>query len=504
MAIPASQIVQVLPRILSGTGSDLVFNGLFLSENELLPTGRVISFANAEEVSAYFGANSAEYSAAAVYFGGYTGSQVKPSLIYFYRLLPNAVAPFIRGASVAPAAALAALKAITAGNFAITIDGTEILIDNLDLSGITSLSDAAQVLETAIQAESAESGDSISGVSVAFSSLNNTFTITDGVTGAEASLSAISGTIADVMGLTSGTTSSAGADAQTVTETMNTIIASFQNFVTFAFLTEPDDADALLAARWASTQSNAGNMYLFVLQDSDANNADGEDVSVIAEVLKANNIGATCICYPDTNMAAFIMGIAASINWDARRGTLTFAFKAQDGLGASVESASAALGMQAHSVNYIGNYATRNDNFVWLYNGSMLGDWSWIDTYLNAVWLCNALQVQLMAMFQANRRIPYTEAGYAIIRANCRDVIDRAVFNGVIDAGVTLSNAQKAALTQELGADYSDEIRTNGYYLQIEDATAQTRQQRNTPPCNLVYTYGGSVHKLNLPAIAVV
>jgi hypothetical protein len=107
-------------------------------------------------------------------------------------------------------------------------------------------------------------------------------------------------------------------------------------------------------------------------------------------------------------------------------------------------------------------------------------------------------------MFTSNRRIPYTEAGYSIIRQNCRDVIERAINNGVINAGVSLSNAQIATLTSELGGDYSAEIYQNGYFLQILDATAQTRQQRETPACNLVYTYGGAVHKLTLPAIAVV
>ena len=40
--------------------------------------------------------------------------------------------------------------------------------------------------------------------------------------------------------------------------------------------------------------------------------------------------------------------------------------------------------------------------------------------------------------------------------------------------------------------------------LQIVDATASIRQQRKTPSMNLVYTYGGSVHKLVVPATAVV
>ena len=152
----------------------------------------------------------------------------------------------------------------------------------------------------------------------------------------------------------------------------------------------------------------------------------------------------------------------------------------------------------------MGNFATRNDNFILSYNGAMMGEWDWIDTYINAVWLCNALQVQLMAMFKTANRIPYNESGYAKIRSNCKDIINRALNNGVIDVGINMSDAQKSELTTLLGGDYSDEIKNNGYYLQIVDATASIRQARKTPPINLVYTYGGSVHKLVVPATAVV
>ena len=109
-----------------------------------------------------------------------------------------------------------------------------------------------------------------------------------------------------------------------------------------------------------------------------------------------------------------------------------------------------------------------------------------------------------MAGFEAVRRVPYTLRGYAMIRSWLRDVINRAKNNGVIEAGVSLSETQKSSLIEELGADYSDEIYNNGYYLQILDPSAQTRQQRKSPSCNLVYTYGGAVHRLTMPSIAVV
>lgn len=498
MAISASQIVQVLPRILTGTGTDLVFNGMVLDDNVLLPATTPISFSSAESVGEYFGTTSDEYNFAVVYFGGYDNSQIKPSLLYFYRLTPSGAAPFVRGEALVPATALAAIKAVSAGDIKISLSGTEYTATGIDFSAVTSLSDAASVLQTALTTKGA-------GVTVAYNSVNDAFTITSTAVGEQESITVPTGTAAVALGFNAETaTVSAGENATDVVGSMTTLTRQFQNFVTFTTLAEPEDADALALANWVSAQANAGTMYLYVVWDSSKANLDATNTTVIAEQIKALNATGTTVVYPSYNIAAFVMGTAASIAWDQINSTITFAFKAQSGLAADVTDTQHSVALLGHGVNFIGNYATRNDSFVFFYNGQMFGRWSWIDTYLNACYLCNKLQVQLMAMFTSNRRIPYTSAGYAIIRANCRDVIEAAINNGVINKGVTLSNAQKSALTSELGGDFSDEIYNNGYYLQVLDATAQARQQRVSPPCNLVYTYGGAVQKLTLPAIAVV
>lgn len=498
MAISASQIVQVLPRILTGTGSDLVFNGMVLDNNVLLPAATPLSFSSADAVGEYFGTSSDEYQFAAVYFGGYNNSQIKPSLLYFYRLTPEGAAPFVRGKTLSPAAALAAIKAVNAGDITISLSGTEYTATGIDFSGVTSLSEAASVLQTALT-------DKDAGVTVGYNSVNNAFTITSTEVGEQESITVPTGTAAAVLGFNAeAATVSAGEDATDVVDSMSNLTRQFQNFVTFTTLAEPEDTDALALARWVSSQANAGTMYLYVCWDSSKANLDATNTTVIAEQIKALNTTGTTVVYPSYNIAAFVMGTAASIAWDQTNGTITFAFKAQSGLAADVTDTQHSIALLGHGVNFIGNYATRNDNFVFFYNGQMFGEWAWIDTYLNACYLCNKLQVQLMAMFTSNRRIPYTSAGYAIIRANCRDVIEAAINNGVINIGVSLSNAQKSQLTSELGGDFSDEIYNNGYYLQILDATAQARQQRVSPPCNLVYTYGGAVQRLTVPAIAVV
>ena len=176
MAISASQIVQVLPRILTGTGNDLVFNGMVLDDNVLLPAATPLSFSSADSVGEYFGTSSDEYNFAAVYFGGYNNSQIKPSLLYFYRLTPSGAAPFVRGETLSPAAALASIKAVNAGDITISLSGTEYTATGIDFSAVTSLSDAASVLQTALTTKGA-------GVTVGYNSVNDAFTITSTAVG---------------------------------------------------------------------------------------------------------------------------------------------------------------------------------------------------------------------------------------------------------------------------------------------------------------------------------
>lgn len=79
MAIPASQIVNVIPRLIVAGGTDLAINGLLLSHSTRLPLAdMVMTFAGPDDVGAYFGTDSEEYAAAVKYFLGYDNSFTKP------------------------------------------------------------------------------------------------------------------------------------------------------------------------------------------------------------------------------------------------------------------------------------------------------------------------------------------------------------------------------------------------------------------------------------------
>jgi hypothetical protein len=199
-----------------------------------------------------------------------------------------------------------------------------------------------------------------------------------------------------------------------------------------------------------------------------------------------------------------MQGVAAAVPWERVNGAITFAFKAQAGLESTVTRKADAEALEAKNCNYLGNFATRNAEFRFQYPGRMSASpYGFIDSYVNSVWLNNVIQRSLMDGLAASPRVPYTDRGYTLIRAWMCDPISRALNNGVMEAGVTLSESQKAELALEAGRDISAELGNNGYCLQVLDPGAPARVDRSSPIINLWYTYAGSVQKLDVASTAV-
>ncbi len=504
MPIPASQIVEVNPRIVTPGGNDLEFNALFLSSSSVIPLSQfVLAFTSAVDVGNYFGMDSTEYSLAATYFQGFDNSQAKPNALLIAPYVSAALPAFARGAQYT--GTLADLTDITTGTFNCTIDENDIELTGITFAAATSFSDVAAALETALNAwqdDNNSTPTAVANATVKYSSVFKAFTITSGDAGTDDSFVLPTGTVASALGFADdAAVLSAGSAQLSPAENMEKVLEVTRNFVTFMSITKLSEADCIAFSAWAAAQ---GVNYLHVFWDDSTGNIAASPSGTIAQALTEANAGAVCGIYGTAQYAAFVCSCAASIAYDKTNGTITFKFKGQAGLPANVQNGTVASTLDSLGLNFIGNYATRNDNFVFLANGEMWGSWKWIDTYLNAIWLNNALQVACMAGFQNNLRVPYTEEGYTIVRSWCMDPINRALRSGVIEPGVTLGEAQKAQIQREAGKDISQQLYSDGYYLKVEDPAPAIRQQRGTPDASLWYTYGGAIHKLEIASTAVV
>jgi hypothetical protein len=500
MPIPASHIVQVLPRVITGGSANLELNGLLFSENPIISASTMaLEFPSAAAVGAYFGTDSPEYEAAAVYFASFNSKQAAPRRFFVARRVSTAIPAWLRGAKYP--GTLAQLKAVTDGAMVVSIDSTALSLTALDFSAASSFSDVATAIGAALVTAGA------AGATVTYSSLNGAFTITSGTSGAASVVSyaaaPASGTdLAAMLGLREedGAILSAGRDALDVPAQMAAVLDKTQNFVSFMTAWEADADEMLEWAQWAS--QNFG--WLYVAHSTDAAIPSPDSTGDAASLLKASGYDHTAIIYGGLDYAAFLMGVVASVAWERLNGTITAAFKRQSGLAAVVTDETAANALKAKNCNYFGNFATRNAEFVFLYDGKLShSEYGYIDPYINAVWLNNRLQVALMDGLSTAGRVPYNTRGYTMIRAWMADPVNAARNNAAIEPGVTLSEAQKSELFNEAGLDISGELWAKGYYLQILDPGAEVRAKRESPVINLWYTYAGSVQKLDVVSTAV-
>ena len=494
-SIPASAIVSVLPSVIEAGGSGLDLVGLFLTTSTRVPTGSVLSFASASGVSAYFGPLSTEATLAAIYFAGYDGSTIKPAALRFYRYVDAAAPAFLRGASLA-GVTLTQLQGYT-GTLTITIGGTAKTSGTINLSAVTSFSDAATTIQAAFTSP---------GFTVTYDTVASAFVFTSTATGASASLvyTSATGSLGGNLMLRpqDGAVTSAGADVATPGTAMNALTALTQNFVSFSTTFEPSDADKVLFSLWADSK---GDRFAYVGWDDAATATQSGDTASFGSQVRDNGYSGTIAVYDPNDgakIAAFVMGSIASIDFGRTNGRATLAFRTGN-VNAGVTDQSIAANLKANGYNYVGAFATANDQFVFFYPGQISGQFDWIDSWVCQVWMNDAFQLALMTLLTSTGQIPYNVEGYALIKSALRGVVDEAVNFGAIRAGVTLSAQQKAEVNNLAGGNIADTLELQGWYVLVQDANSSVRAARGSPPCTVFYTDGQSVQTITLSSVNV-
>ena len=477
MTIPASQLVDITPRVIGGGLSGLAFVGTFLSKSTKLPASAAVPFYSQKAVGEYFGTSSTEYKLAGNYFVADSNSSKKPDVLWFFRKLDSATPAFLRG--VSNPASLDELKTITSGSLSITVDGTVKSLTNLNFSAQTSFSGVANVIQTAL-----------SGATCTWDTDFNAFVITSPTTPtseAVSSLTFATGTAAEKMGLTSGTLSQ-GALARTLTETMEACVASNSNFWSFMPVFDETSTEALELAQWCNNQSVR---FMYAMVDKSSAGLSPSNPACLAYQV-ADYFG-VCPVYNTKELGAMTMGVGAAINPAQLNGRKTWAYKQQSGLAFTVNDETEAQTLLENGYNFYGDYATASNQFKLFQNGQISGNAKWLDTYYGQIFIRDGLQNAWINALMMNNTVPYNQSGYGILRAAAMDTINSAVNAGFIRQGVALSESQKATVQSEAGLDISGALETQGWYLQILDPTTQVRQERGTPVVNFWYMDGGSV-----------
>lgn len=643
-AIPASQIVNVVPSVLSAGGTGLALNGVMLTANPRVPMGTLQSFADEDDVAAYFGSTSQEAALAAIYFGGFDNSQKKPGQLFFWQYAwLEPVGAYLRGGSLAEMT-LAELTALS-GTISVTVDGVE-QTANVNLSAATSFSNAAQLIGAAFDYRGVYQGSytgSIASSTLTVSAVNNgppvatvigsisgttltvtsvgqgtisvgdivtgtgvtggttiaaflsgvggvgtyqlnqsmtvaveslqfyspdgalevgsvvtgtgftagtyisslgsgtggigtygevgttaalsqlfsafapvcawdptlsAFVISSGTTGSISTIGFGSGGLATSLNLTQalGAVTSQGAAQSVPATAMDQITAINQNWALFMTLFEPVDTDKEAFATWTTEQDDR---YGYAMWDTNVLNTEsGSGSSAVVAINLANDSG-TCMIYEDPaidtqgQIAGFVLGYAASIDFTQVQGRASAAFKSQAGLLPQVFDGTTAQNILDKGMNFYGTYTTADDAFTFLYNGSVSGPFRWLDSYIDQIWFNSQLQLAGMVLLTTARSIPFNQAGAGLIQAALLDPTLAAVQAGVIQPGVPLSALQAAEVNADAGVKIDNILSTRGWYIQVNVPSAQVRQNRGPWPVKVWYTDGESVNSLTVDSILI-
>ena len=199
MTIPASNLVNIVPSVLSAGGTGLNLNGVFLTTNTRVPVGQVLSFTSSAAVASYFGASSVEAANAAIYFAGFTNCTVYPTAMLFAQYPTVAVPAYLRGGN-ASGLTLAQLQALS-GVLSVTVNGVTATSGTINLSSATSFSNAAALITTGFNYYDAVVTGSIAP---------ETFSVTGSITGNVLTVSAVSSGTIYAGSTISGTSVTAG------------------------------------------------------------------------------------------------------------------------------------------------------------------------------------------------------------------------------------------------------------------------------------------------------
>jgi Protein of unknown function (DUF3383) len=598
-AIPASQIVSIVPSVLNAGGTGLDLNGLLVMTDNHIPIGQVYSFPNLTAVQSFFGPTSYLAMLAATYFLADINATKRPGALLMTCYYNSQWLPAWLMSAQLPTLTLAQLQAITPNStFRVTMDGVVHTTLPLSFATATSFSMAAQIIGASLAyykgpivsptvtatgsgttmtvsaltgANLIQPGDVLNGSWPGGSYVVQQLSGTPGKVGTyqiskahtqatpvtialvrnpctwdaavarfkiatvPANLEVpantvptigyatpVAGNAATVLGLTQtagallqATGNSAAAAGgpfpiSTAAAFMDGVVRTTMNWASFATAFDPDVAGSNVQkqafAAWCNKQQNN---YLYVAFDVDpAPTQSANAPASLARILDTSLTSGTAPISSPTlatgrNLAMFTMGVIAAIDFNRYNGRKTLAFRAQTGITPDISNGGVAANLEANKYNYYGIWTTANSLFQFLYPGCVSGPYKWIDSYVNQIWMNNGFQLALMELLTSTGSIPYNQAGYTLIKAACQDVINAALFFGAIRAGVTLSQAQIAEVNNMAGVPIDGILQTQGYYLQVLDASPQVRAARGTPPATFWYMDGGSVQRIALASVMV-
>lgn len=211
-----------------------------------------------------------------------------------------------------------------------------------------------------------------------------------------------------------------GASSETIAETMAACVAYDPDFYGIA-MTSRADADILAMANWAEA-----NNKLFGTCVSGADVLDGADNTDIASQLMLNNFYRTFSFY-HADAADYPEVAVMSRCFTAVPGSETWANKRLAGVMVDPLTETQFIVLRNKNVNTFEKFR----NLSLTQTGKVAAG-EWIDVIRFRDWLAEEIKVNVLNVLVNNEKVPYTDAGIAIIEGAIRQSLRQGQVNGGI------------------------------------------------------------------------
>lgn len=455
--------------ITSGVGAGNVIRereliGRIFTANARVPIDALVELTSAADARAYFGSMSEEADRAAFYFSFISKNIVAPKKLQFARFAATERAPHIFGTRVV--APLASFTAIAAGSLSLTAGASTANLSALDFSGATSFADVATVLQTAIRAAA---GAQFPTADVVFDPVAQSFNF-DGSVEESAPVSVVAGSLAGLLGWGPQAVFSPGVDAVSPLEAYDTSVEASNNFGSFLFMPTLTDVQVVDIA-----QANAARNveFMFTVRVDDTNYP---ALSAALLTIAGTTLTYAPIAGQYDEMAPMI--VMAATDYSKRNSVQNYMFQQFAGLTPKVDTNAQSDALDALRVNYYGNTQTAGQQINFYQRGVMGGGATApVDQniYANELWFKDAAQANIMSLLLSVGRVPANADGVGQIIAILQGVIDRALFNGVISVGKTLTVLQRLYITEMTDDELAwHQVQNAGYWVACEMQAVQT------------------------------
>lgn len=466
------------------------YNLRVYTDNAALPGNVVASFTDPTDVGNYFGNASAEYKVATNYLGFVSKAISSPRSISFVRRRDAAGSPASVYGSLSSSLAEINSTMTTDNALTATFGGT-VQVSIVGMTGTMATKNAvAALLQTQLRAAAPVTYESTSyepfeNAVVTYDSNKDSFVVTAPdasampdvfhsfqFTGTSGSSAEVLSTALGINESTAVTVPSFPASTTAPLDTVTADAAENDNFGSFGYISNNIAnvltlADVEAVSAWNHAQNNKFVYCVGVGSQADAvtyynalKGYSGTCLQVRSDTpLNANDV------YQEFSPAE----IFGAIDFTQPAASQNFMFYQFDNRRPAITDNPGADAMDAVRTNYIGRTQKSGQKIAFYQEGVLMGGSTAavdLTTYTGEIWLKDSILTVCINGLLALPSIPANREGRTTVLGLIQGPIDSGLENGVISVGKTLSNLQRAYITQITGNSTAwRQVEDKGYWV---------------------------------------